>query len=244
MIICGFKVIIHKFPQNKKMTWAEKIINFNRQLEFPYCLPNDFEVLNPFLENPETFEVNNLFYQKFYADDRPRKLILGINPGRHGAGVTGVPFTDTKRLASVCGIEMQSAQTHEVSSVFIYDMIEAAGGIHSFYNRFFINSPFPLAIVRNENSRQINANYYDDAKLFSALKPYMKTVLNEYIRMGFDKDEVYILGKKNAQFIQKLNSEEKWFRNLVVLDHPRYIQQYKFKFRDEYIAKYLNLMKI
>ena len=30
------------------------------------------------------------FLDKFYDDDRPRTLIFGINPGRFGAGITGV----------------------------------------------------------------------------------------------------------------------------------------------------------
>ena len=60
-----------------------------------------------------------------------------------------VPFTDTKRLKSECGIEMKSVHTHEVSSVFMYDMINSFGGVEKFYKEFYINSPFPLAIVRN-----------------------------------------------------------------------------------------------
>jgi len=38
------------------------------------------------------------FYTKFYSDCKPRQLVLGINPGRFGAGATGIPFTDTRRL--------------------------------------------------------------------------------------------------------------------------------------------------
>ena len=30
------------------------------------------------------------FLQKYYDDTRPRQLMFGINPGRHGAGITGV----------------------------------------------------------------------------------------------------------------------------------------------------------
>ncbi len=56
--------------------------------------------------------------KKYYHDFNQRKFMIGINPGRHGAGVTGVPFTDTKRLESVCGIKMESAHTHEI--IFVY----------------------------------------------------------------------------------------------------------------------------
>ena len=92
----------------------------------------------------------------------------------HGAGVTGVPFTDTKRLESICGITMHSAHTHEISSVFLYDMISEFGGAAAFYKQFYINSPFPLAIVRkSKEGNWLNANYYDDKTLFETVKDYM-----------------------------------------------------------------------
>ena len=107
------------------MTFAERVIEFNNQLHYSGKLPDGYQVMNPFADNPETLEIMRRFYQKFYNDTAQRKFIIGINPGRHGAGTTGVPFTDTKRLESICGIEMKSARTHEVSSVFVYEMISA-----------------------------------------------------------------------------------------------------------------------
>ena len=121
-------------------TFADRIINFNTHLEYNQSLPKGFDVLNPYMDNPETMEVMRAFYHKFYNDNRQRKFIIGINPSRHGAGVTGVPFTDTKRLESECGIVMKSAHTHEVSSVFMYDMIKAYGGVTKFYNDFCAKS--------------------------------------------------------------------------------------------------------
>jgi hypothetical protein len=50
--------------------------------------------------------------------------------------VTGVSFTDTKRLESECGIKMESAHTHEISSVFMYDMMKAFGGVDEFMAKF------------------------------------------------------------------------------------------------------------
>jgi len=222
------------------MSFANKIIAFNKTLSYKGKLSKDFQVINPFLDNPETMEVMKTFYHKFYNDNQARKFIVGINPSRHGAGVTGVPFTDTKRLEQVCEIKMQSAHTHEISSVFMYDMIEAFGGVKKFYKSFYINSPFPLAIVRKtKNGDFINANYYDDAQLFEMVKPFMVETLRQQIAMGLDTSEVFILGKKNAEFIKKINREEQLFGKLNVLEHPRYIQQYKSKEKQLYIDKYI-----
>lgn len=221
-------------------TFGQRVIDFNRTLDFTDALPDGFQVLNPYMDNPETMVVMEQFYEKFYNDSLQRKFIVGINPSRHGAGVTGVPFTDTKRLESVCGIPMHSAHTHEISSVYMYDMISEFGGAADFYKKFYVNSPFPLAIVRKTPAgKWLNANYYDDKNLFESVKDFMILSLRNHISLGLDTSEVYVLGKKNAQFIQKLNEEANLFGNLKVLEHPRYIQQYKSKEKQLYIDKYI-----
>lgn len=221
-------------------TFGEQVIDFNRQLHYSGKLPEGFQVLNPYLDNPETLKVMEEFYHKFYNDFNPRKFIVGINPSRHGAGITGVPFTDTKRLENVCGIKMQSAHTHEISSVFMYDMIAQSGGPSEFYNQFYINSPFPLAIVQLTKERKwINANYYDDPALFEMVKDFMIWTLKKHINLGLDTSEIFVLGKKNAGFIQKLNKEAHLFDRLKILEHPRFIQQYKSKEKQLYIDKYI-----
>lgn len=222
-------------------SFAEKVIAFNRTLEYRGDLPDGFRVMNPFLENPETMIVMEQFYKKFYNDNKQRRFIIGINPSRHGAGTTGVPFTDTKRLLSVCGIEMKSAYTHEVSSVFVYDVIEQYGGAEKFYGDFYINSPFPLAIIRKyKNGNWLNANYYDEKKLFNMVEDYMIESLQKHIDLGLDCSEVFVWGKKNGDFIHKINQKAGFFEKITVLEHPRYIQQYKSKEKQLYIDKFIS----
>ncbi|RXM37710.1 DUF4918 domain-containing protein [Chryseobacterium sp. CH21] len=224
-------------------TFADHVIEFNKNLSYTGNLPEGFDVLNPYLDNPETMIAMQKFYHQYYDDTIRRKFIIGINPSRHGAGVTGVPFTDTKRLESICGIKMKSAHTHEVSSVFMYDMIEEYGGADLFYKDIYINSPFPLAIVRKTKNGWLNANYYDDKMLFEAVKDFMIESLKKHISLNIDISEVFILGKKNADFISKLNKEAKLFDTMTVLEHPRYIQQYKSKEKQLYIDKYILALK-
>lgn len=223
----------------KNKTFADKVIEFNKNLHYSGLLPEDFQVLNPYLDNPETIIVMQKFYHKYYNDFNRRKFIIGINPSRHGAGVTGVPFTDTKRLENVCGIKMKSAYTHEISSVFMYDMIDQYGGAEEFYKNIYINSPFPLAIVRKSKNGWLNANYYDDKALFNDVKDFMIESLKKHISLNLITSEVFVLGKKNAGFISKLNSEAHLFEKMTVLEHPRYIQQYKSKEKQLYIDKYI-----
>lgn len=221
-------------------TVAEKIIDFNRNLHYTGALPEGFRVMNPYLDNPETMEVMKLFYEKFYNDNEQRRFMVGINPSRHGAGVTGVPFTDTKRLEQVCGIPMKTANTHEVSSVFMYEMIEAYGGTERFYKDFYINSPFPLAIVREtKDGKWLNANYYDDPDLYRMTEDFMIDSIQKHVDLGLDTSEVFVLGKKNANYIERLNKRTNLFDKLTILEHPRYIQQYKSKEKQLYIDKYI-----
>ena len=225
-------------------TIGQRIITFNKGLQYTGKLPEGFAVLNPYLDNPETLQVMTSFYDKYYNDQAPRKFIIGINPSRHGAGVTGVPFTDTKHLENDCGIPMLSARTHEVSSVFVYDMIAQYGGVSAFYKDYYINSPFPLAIVRkNTQGNWLNANYYDDPELFALTRSYMIETLQKHIALGLDTNKVFVLGKKNATYLDKLNQEANLFQEMVVLEHPRYIEQYKSKEKQLYIDKFITLLK-
>ncbi len=227
----------------KSFSFADKVIAFYNQNDYNGEMPKNFSVINPFTLNPETKEVSEAFYKKFYNDNKTRKFIIGINPSRHGAGVTGVPFTDTKRLQSECGITMKSSHTHEISSLFMYDMITQFGGVKKFYSKFYINSPFPFAIVKKTNDDNwLNANYYDDKDLFNVVKSYMIHSLKTQIQIGLNTEEVFVLGKKNATFIQQINKTEKLFRKISILEHPRFIQQYKSKEKQLYINKYLQTL--
>ena len=114
-------------------TFAEKIIDFYNTLNFKGSLPHGISIMNPYKDNPEIIPLITKFYIQFYNDYNQRHLILGINPGRFGAGVTGIPFTDTKRLSEKCGLFVNGISTFETSSVFIYDMIDQFGGPGKFY---------------------------------------------------------------------------------------------------------------
>ena len=89
----------------------------------------------------------------------------------------------------------------------------------------------------------MNCNYYDYEALFNSTKEFIITSLKKQIAFGIDTSVVYILGKKNATFFNRINSEEKLFDRIVVFDHPRYIVQYKSKQKDQYLDEYLRLLK-
>ena len=135
-------------------SFAQKIINFNKQIIFKDSLLPGLSIMNPFQEDENIMPLVSAFYTKYYNDNNERHLILGINPGRFGGGITGIPFTDPKRLVSECGIPYSGKPAHEPSSVFIYKMINAFGGAEKFYSRFYINSICPPWLHSNKQKRQ------------------------------------------------------------------------------------------
>ncbi len=74
------------------------------------------------------------------------------------------------------------------------------------------------------------------------VSPFMLDSLKQHIAMGLATEEVFVLGKKNATFLAKINKEEKLFGKMTVLDHPRYIQQYKSKDKLHYIDNYISVL--
>src|SRR5947207_170530 len=115
----------------------KQILNFYKSLELKARLPKGVSYMNPYI-NPATFETTSAFYKKFYNEDRKRKIILGINPGRFGGGITGIPFTDPINLEKYCGIKNGFQKKPELSSTFIYQLIESYGGAKEFYRDIYI----------------------------------------------------------------------------------------------------------
>ncbi|HPB06227.1 MAG TPA: DUF4918 family protein [Prolixibacteraceae bacterium] len=222
-------------------TLADRIIEFNRTVSFNLKLPHGISIMNPFNDNPVAMEISSMFYKKYYNDNLPRHLILGINPGRFGAGVTGIPFTDTKHIKSHCGLTFDGKETHEPSSVFVYEVIDAFGSPEHFYSKFYINSVCPLGFTATDkNGREKNYNYYDSKELTKAVYDFCVENIRQQIGLGINTDLVFCFGTgKNEKFLREVNQKYHFFNEIIALEHPRFIMQYKARTKQEYIEKYL-----
>jgi len=219
---------------------AKKLIDFYQSLRPPGNLPRDIEILFP-QKDPQVIELIKKFFEKYFNDTRPRRLMLGINPGRYGAGITGVNFTAPRQLKENCGIDHHLDLTSELSAEFIYDMIGEYGGVKKFYTNWFIGSVCPLGFVKNGK----NINYYDDKKLMEAVTPFIIDCIHKQIAIGFSTDKCLCIGgEKNFKFLSGLNNEHKWFGEIVPLPHPRFILQYRRKQKDQFIHQYLSALRL
>jgi hypothetical protein len=220
-------------------TFGDRAIAFYSELEIREKMPEGVEVMNPYRE-PGVMSVIGRFFRKFYRDNRERVILLGINPGRFGAGVTGITFTDPLRLEKNCGISNSFTKRPELSSGFVYEVIRAFGGVDEFFGHFFLSAVSPLGFTRSGK----NLNYYDEPALEDALKEFIHATLKKQAGLGIRRDKVLCLGEgKNFRYLQKLNRETGLFTEILTLPHPRWVMQYRYRRRDEFIREYLGLLK-
>lgn len=218
------------------MTLANQILTFYKKLKSPTGLSAGVAVMNPF-QDPEIFKLCEKFYHQFYNDSEPRKLIMGINPGRLGGGMTGIPFTDPIKLEKICGIPNTLQKKAELSADFIYTMIDSYGGAQLFYSKFLFSSVCPLGFTKNG----INMNYYDDKKLEQKTREFIISSIQKQLNFSVDREVCFCMGEgQNFKYLQKLNSEHAFFKKIVPLPHPRFIMQYRRKKLAEFIDLYLD----
>lgn len=221
-------------------TWDARILDFLGSLQLDVKFPKGFAAMNPY-KDPVVMGFCKKFYSAYYHDTNERTLLLGINPGRFGSGTTGISFTDPIRLERDCGIRNSFQQKPELSSDFIYRMIDACGGVAKFYSRFFISAVSPLGFLLNHK----NVNYYDDPRLQKAVTPFITHTLQQTIDMGVNRKVVFCIGEgKNLAFLTKINHEHKWFERIEPLPHPRFIMQYRRKKVEEYVERYCEKLSI
>ena len=248
-------------------------MEFHRQLAVPQIpLPAGFDWLFPYSQ-AETMRVMEAFYSKYYGHAietrfitsppnaetsspfqrdmsiapppngshiAQRSFIFGINPGRFGAGVTGVPFTDPVRLVEDCGIENHFEKRQELSAQFVWNFIHAYGGPEVFCADYYITSISPLGFVKDGK----NINYYDDKALIKAVEPFVVWNIVTQLAMGGRTDRAICMGEgANFKFFDKLNQKHGFFEEVVPLPHPRWVMQYRRKRMDEFVGRYLDVLK-
>ena len=218
---------------------AAELVHFYRSLRVGCELPDGIELLYP-QANEAVMETMTAFFNKFYADRHPRQLLFGINPGRFGAGTTGINFTAPKQLTEAIGMEHKFKPQTELSAEFIYEVITAYGGPKKFYGDFFLSSVSPLGFVKNGK----NLNYYDDKKLMEALEPFIIKSIAQQLRIFRPTQKcICIGGEKNFKYFLSLNEKLQFFKEIIPLPHPRFIMQYRRKQKDHYVLEYLSALE-
>lgn len=215
-------------------TFGERAFRFYASLELHYKLPPGVVALNPY-RTPQIRDYLRLFLRKFFYDNHKRVLVFGINPGRFGAGITGVTFTDPLALETFCGVQNDLPKKRELSSVFIYEFIKSWGGPNKFYRDFFLTAVSPLGFVKDGR----NYNFYDHPALLRDIRPFLIRSIESQIGFGARRDAAIVLGTGRIRRVfEDLNREGKFFKTIHAVEHPRFIMQYRRRRLGDYLKKY------
>ncbi|MFZ9046115.1 MAG: uracil-DNA glycosylase family protein [Cyclobacteriaceae bacterium] len=217
-------------------TYSTLILDYYKQLNAPGNLPPEVSVMNPYA-NSNTFDIAAKFYTKYYNDTEKRYICFGINPGRFGAGVTGVPFTDPVLLETSCGIQNDFEKKAELSSRFIHEMIFAYGGPLAFFSKYYISAVSPLGYLKDG----INLNYYDIKGFKPMFEEYVVEQIEKQLQFGIDRQVAYSIGKgQNIKYLNHINNKYGFFDRIIPLSHPRWVMQYRLKRKQEFIEEYVD----
>lgn len=218
--------------------FASAIETFLIGLQPPVGLPDGVEVLNPYLSG-EVRRVVHEMATRYYVDAPARLSVWGINPGRFGAGLTGLSFTDPWAVEHQLGISTTLSGRRELSAEFISDVIDAYGGPSLFYRDLYVGAVSPLGFVRNGN----NVNFYDTPELLAAVVPYATACMNAQVACGLRTDTAVVLGTgklKNA--VERHINPRVGIGTIVYLEHPRFIMQYRRSQRSAFVDRYVETL--
>jgi hypothetical protein len=218
-----------------KENFGQYVLDFYRDLQYEHDIPPAFEMILPFNE-AEVRRVMKEFYKKYYPDNDQRIFLYGINPGRFGAGVTGISFTDPWHLQEKCDIPNGFPKRKEISSEFIYKVVEAWGGPAAFFRQFFITSICPIGFLKDGK----NANYYDDKELEGSMKDQIRDWMATQLSFGARRDVAFSIGQgTNFKVLERLNKQYGFFEEVRPLPHPRWVMQYRRKKLDIFVDQYV-----
>lgn len=220
-------------------TFAAQVLDYHFHLPKLLSLTEGVEMLYPF-DNPHTISIMQAFFTKYYADNNGRYFLYGINPGRFGSGITGVGFSDPYHLERYCNIESEFEKRVETSAAFIFEVIEAYGGVEKFYMDFYITSVSPVGFVKEGK----NYNYYDDKALSAILEPFIIDNIQTQMGFGARSREIICVGQgQNLKYLQGLSDKYDLFDKIHPLPHPRWVMQYRRKTKSIYIDQYLGVFE-
>lgn len=221
------------------MTFSTEILDFYFSLSSKPSLPKGIETIYPF-DNDETKRIMQIFFNKYYDDNRPRTYLVGINPGRLGSGITGIGFADAYHLEEYCDIPNSFDKRVEISAAFMFEVMEAYGGVEKFYKDFFFTTVMPLGLLKESK----NYNYYDDKETQESLEPFITETLLKQMSFPQAKPHIICVGTgKNLKYLEAFNKKHDCFESIEVVPHPRWVMQYRRKEKQKYIEVYLEALK-
>lgn len=189
-------------------------------------------ILSEFLDNKKNIIE---FHKKYVQLNSPKIVMCGINPGRNGAGITGIPFIDTNSLSKMLP-DIANPKT-EKSAKFFFSIIEEFG-IDEFYSNIHVTNMSWFGFYKLDNGTNVNYN--------SLPEEIQNFLIDKFVEeMNFIKPDVIIpIGDiVNWELLYNLKKRDRINAEIAPrLYHPAY----RLVDRNTYIetlTQYLNKIK-
>jgi hypothetical protein len=207
--------------------------NMQSDLEIRETLEREkITVLDGFYKN---FELVSRYYKTVYSNQKARVVLCGINPGRNGAGKTGIPFLDFDSVSHL--ISNIDRNDKEQSAQFIKSIIDALGS-ETYYKSVYMTNISWFGFVKNNK----NLNYYDLPESLPSI--FTDSFIEE---MNIVEPKIIVpLSQMVEKTLKQMKKEGKLQYPIASrLPHPYYcsIGQNAKKYKEVYLKKINNLLE-
>ena len=188
---------------------------------------SDICILSDFLLDPKIVDA---FWDRYYARRVPRIVVCGINPGRFGAGKTGIPFLDFASLSQLMpGVDRHDS---EKSAAFFCQVIQSYGS-EAFFRDFYVTNVASVGFLRDGR----NLNYHD---LPAAAQATVEANFCEEMKM-VNPTQVISLGTAVQHTARKLLSPD--IDCSLRLPHPAWVATYRSRETEQWVSDYVEALK-
>ena len=191
----------------------------------------NIQILSNFIDNK-----NNIveFHKKYVEPNSPKIVICGINPGRNGAGLTGIPFIDFASLSQM--LPCIKKNDWEQSANFFFSIIQEFG-IETFYRNFHVTNISWFGFSRIDKSK--NVNYYE---IPTEIQKYL---INKFVEeMAFiNPDYIIPLAEHVSWELDSLKKQDKIKAKIGTrLNHPAWVMAHRRKDLNTWRKKYVDTL--
>ena len=196
-------------------------------------LERNVKILSDFLDNKDNI-IN--FHKKYVEPNSPRVVICGINPGRNGAGLTGIPFIDFESLSNMLP-DIQK-KDWEQSAKFFFSVIQEFG-IEEFYKNFHVTNISWFGFSRIDKPKNVN---YFEKDIFTEIAIYLIDKFVEEMEL-INPDYIIPLSKTVKYELEKLKKQGKIRAEIgTCINHPSWVVTYRRKDLSIWRQKYIDTL--
>ena len=201
-------------------TIAEDYFGFYEIFKEKYCenlKSRNVKILSDFLDN----KGNIIEFHKIYVEpNSPKVVICGINPGRNGAGLTGIPFIDFASLSKM--LPDIKENDWEPSAKFFFSVIQKFE-IEAFYRNFHVTNISWFGFSRID--KQKNVNYFEK-DISTEIAIYLIDKFVEEME-HINPDYIIPLSKPVLYELESLKKQNKIRAKIGIrLNHPSWVTTY------------------